>query len=70
MKAVPEGAYGFFSNRQDRKDNSYRQNTYKGLRLAADDYNLYYSVWCTNEIEFYDIKVSPQNHHQKQTNRT
>jgi N-acetylglucosamine-6-sulfatase len=58
MKAVPEGAYGFASNRRGTSDNSYRKNTYKGLRLAADDYNLYYAVWCTNETEFYNLKVS------------
>lgn len=30
-------------------------NTYKGLRIIADDYSLYYSVWCTNEHELYDM---------------
>lgn len=56
-QAVPEGVFGFVSNRRGNPHNSYRKNTYKGLRLAADDYNLYYSVWCTNETEFYDTKV-------------
>ena len=30
-------------------------NTYKGLRIVADDYSLYYSVWCTNEHELYNM---------------
>ncbi|KAH7323160.1 sulfatase [Stachybotrys elegans] len=29
--------------------------TYKSVRLISDDYNLYYSVWCTNEHELYDM---------------
>lgn len=30
-------------------------NTYKALRIVSDDYSLYYSVWCTNEHELYDM---------------
>lgn len=33
-------------------------NTYKGLRLIGDDYNFYYSVWCSGEHELYDLNVS------------
>jgi hypothetical protein len=33
-------------------------NTYKSVRLMGKDYNLYYSVWCTNERELYDMQVS------------
>lgn len=32
-------------------------NTYKALRLIGEGYNLYYSVWCSNEHELYDLKV-------------
>ena len=32
-------------------------NTYKGLRLVGDDYDLYYSVWCSGEHQLYDLKV-------------
>ncbi len=35
----------------------YLNNTYKAVRVIAGDYNLYYSVWCNNEHEFYDLKV-------------
>lgn len=28
-------------------------NTYKALRIIGTGYNLYYSVWCTNEHELY-----------------
>lgn len=57
---MPEGLYGGRSdnNREAGKwRNFYLNNTYKGLRLVAQDYNLYYSIWCTNETEFYDLKV-------------
>lgn len=33
-------------------------NTYKSVRLLGEDYNLYYSVWCNNEHELYDLSVS------------
>lgn len=33
-------------------------NTYKSVRLIGQDYSLYYSVWCTNEHELYDMSVS------------
>jgi len=32
-------------------------NTYKALRVIGEDYNFYYSVWCNNEHELYDLKV-------------
>lgn len=32
-------------------------NTYKGVRIEAEKYGFYYSVWCTNEKELYDMKV-------------
>lgn len=33
-------------------------NTYKSVRILGEDYNLYYSVWCNNEHELYDLNVS------------
>lgn len=33
-------------------------NTYKSVRLLGQGYNLYYSVWCNNEHELYDLSVS------------
>jgi arylsulfatase A-like enzyme len=33
-------------------------NTYKALRIISKTYNLYYSVWCNNEHELYDLRVS------------
>jgi N-acetylglucosamine-6-sulfatase len=36
----------------------YGNNTYKAMRVIGDSYNLFYSVWCTNEHELYDLKVS------------
>jgi N-acetylglucosamine-6-sulfatase len=56
--AVPEGIYGWASDKTNDVDSSYKNNTYKGIRLISDDYSLYYSVWCTNELEFYNLKVS------------
>jgi len=34
-----------------------QNNTYKAVRLFGADYNLYYSVWCNNEHELYDMTV-------------
>ncbi|KAI1284481.1 alkaline-phosphatase-like protein [Xylaria sp. FL0933] len=34
-------------------------NTYKAIRLSSPDYNLYYSVWCNNEHELYDMNLDP-----------
>ncbi|KAK7224561.1 hypothetical protein V2G26_012564 [Clonostachys chloroleuca] len=34
-------------------------NTYKALRVVGEGYNLYYSVWCTNEHELYDMTNDP-----------
>jgi hypothetical protein len=33
-------------------------NTYKSVRLLGEGYNLYYSVWCNNDHELYDLSVS------------
>ncbi|EPS33769.1 hypothetical protein PDE_08731 [Penicillium oxalicum 114-2] len=37
----------------------YGNNTYKAMRVIGDSYNLFYSVWCTNEHELYDMKNDP-----------
>ncbi|GFP54831.1 arylsulfatase [Trichoderma asperellum] len=37
----------------------YVNNTFKGLRIEAEDYGFYYSVWCSNEKELYDMKADP-----------
>ncbi|KAI7896354.1 alkaline-phosphatase-like protein [Mucor mucedo] len=34
-------------------------NTYKTLRVISEDYNYMYTVWCTGEHEFYDLKKDP-----------
>lgn len=36
-----------------------RQNTYKTLRIVADNYDFHYAVWCTNEHTLYDMKNDP-----------
>lgn len=62
LKGVPEGLYGGRTDKNREAGqwrNFYPNNTFKGLRLASKDYSLYYSIWCTNETEFYDLKVSP-----------
>lgn len=35
-------------------------NTYKSLRVINKAYNLFYTVWCTNERELYDIFNDPE----------
>ncbi|KAI9929343.1 hypothetical protein MW887_000811 [Aspergillus wentii] len=57
--AIAEGKYGWYSNDIAGNGRSWGNNTYKGVRLVADDYALYYSVWCTNEKEFYNTKADP-----------
>jgi hypothetical protein len=27
------------------------------VRILSDEYNVYYSVWCNNEHELYDLTV-------------
>ncbi|KAH0529504.1 hypothetical protein TsFJ059_004240 [Trichoderma semiorbis] len=41
----------------------YLNNTYKGLRIEAESYGFYYSVWCSNEKELYDMKADPGQLH-------
>lgn len=38
-------------------DSAAPNNTYKAIRLISKHYNLYYSVWCNNEHELYDLTV-------------
>ncbi|KAG9761368.1 Arylsulphatase, partial [Aureobasidium melanogenum] len=37
----------------------HQNNTFKGIRVVAEEYNLYYQVWCTDEHELYDMKNDP-----------
>ncbi|KAI8330816.1 alkaline-phosphatase-like protein [Choanephora cucurbitarum] len=37
----------------------YGHNTYKTLRVISQEYNYMYTVWCTGEHEFYDLKKDP-----------
>ncbi|KAI8960102.1 putative arylsulfatase [Daldinia sp. FL1419] len=39
--------------------NPLEHNTYKALRVSGPGYNLYYSVWCNNEHELYDLDADP-----------
>ncbi|CAM1509717.1 Fc.00g000520.m01.CDS01 [Cosmosporella sp. VM-42] len=58
---VPEGRYGYAGKYQfiNGTANAYVNNTYKGLRIEGEEYSLYYSVWCTNETELYDLRKDP-----------
>ncbi|RSL58160.1 hypothetical protein CEP51_014123 [Fusarium floridanum] len=53
--AISEGKWGFNGGKDKRIFN----NTYKALRVVGQDYNLYYSIWCTNEKELYDMTTDP-----------
>lgn len=53
LKAKPQLLTGSDGEGQIRMPN----NTYKGLRIVHEDYDLYYSAWCNNEHELYDVKV-------------
>ncbi|KAJ5825997.1 arylsulfatase [Penicillium riverlandense] len=37
----------------------HEHNTYKAIRIVGSGYNLYYSIWCNNERELYDMDVDP-----------
>ncbi|KAJ6036000.1 hypothetical protein N7540_000279 [Penicillium herquei] len=41
----------------------HENNTYKAIRIAGPGYNIYYSIWCTNERELYDMSVDPGQMH-------
>ncbi|KAI6789387.1 Arylsulphatase [Hortaea werneckii] len=48
-------------------------HTYKALRLVGEDYNILYTVWCTNEHELYDLNKDPwemENIYTQDDNRT
>lgn len=34
-------------------------NTYKSVRIISDDYDISYTVWCSNMHELYDMKYDP-----------
>ena len=36
-----------------------KNTTYKAVRVKGPQYNLYYSVWCNNEHELYDMTSDP-----------
>jgi arylsulfatase A-like enzyme len=68
-RAIPEGKWGQYHNPTEENPwpgqdwggylHSIRNNTYKGLRLIGEDYNIYYSVWCTGDKEYYDMRYDP-----------
>ena len=37
---------------------AWANNTYKTVRVVGEEYDLSYTVWCTNDHELYDMKVS------------
>ncbi|KAH0439685.1 sulfatase [Colletotrichum camelliae] len=57
--AITESKFGFNGDDTKRIFN----NTYKALRVVGEGYNLYYSVWCTNEHELYDMTTDPGQLH-------
>ncbi|KAJ5591384.1 hypothetical protein N7450_005356 [Penicillium hetheringtonii] len=59
-KAVLEGDYGKIGPRGTPQ---MPNNTYKSVRLIGKGYNLYYSVWCNNEHELYDLETDPYQLH-------
>ncbi|KAI1616951.1 arylsulfatase [Exophiala viscosa] len=53
------GAEGIYSYEPSLIEN----NTFKALRIISEDYDLYYSVWCSNEHELYDMRTDPGQMH-------
>lgn len=66
-RAIPEGRWGAYDDPDPPTPGqdwggylvSIRNNTYKGLRLVGENYNIYYSVWCTGDREYYDMRYDP-----------
>ncbi|KAF7557311.1 hypothetical protein G7Z17_g832 [Cylindrodendrum hubeiense] len=59
--AIPEGLNGGRGDKHREAGawtNYYPNNTYKGLRVVSEEYSMYYSVWCTNETELFDLKTN------------
>lgn len=61
---IGEGAWGLFGDNTSIALN----NTYKALRIISQEYNLYYSVWCTGEHELYDLNVGIHSSHPRTLN--
>ncbi|KAL2864112.1 sulfatase family protein [Aspergillus lucknowensis] len=55
-----EGIYG---KEYNGESNGQAENTYKAMRLVGREYNLYYSVYCNNQRELYDMNVDPYQMH-------
>ncbi|KAL9089385.1 MAG: hypothetical protein Q9165_005705 [Trypethelium subeluteriae] len=51
--------WGFALGEGHHSDGFHWNNTYKGLRVIGKGYNLYYSVWCNQEHELYNIDNDP-----------
>ncbi|KAL4901997.1 hypothetical protein BDW74DRAFT_66581 [Aspergillus multicolor] len=56
-KSYLEGERGALSNPSNLP--FFTNNTYKSVRIIGSGYNLYYSVWCSNEHELYDLTTDP-----------
>ncbi|KAL4972628.1 alkaline-phosphatase-like protein [Aspergillus desertorum] len=56
-KSYLEGEKGALSNPENLP--FFANNTYKSVRILGEGYNLYYSVWCNNEHELYDLTTDP-----------
>ncbi|CZR65148.1 related to sulfatases [Phialocephala subalpina] len=52
--------WGFAGGEGIFDDTLHENNTYKAIRILGPGYNLYYSIWCTNEHELYDMDVDPE----------
>ncbi|PWY66783.1 Arylsulphatase [Aspergillus heteromorphus CBS 117.55] len=59
-KAGFEGAFG---RAADGGPTTFLNNTYKALRVVSPRFNLYYSVWCSDEHQLYDLTVDPYQLH-------
>ncbi|KAI0157877.1 putative arylsulfatase [Hypoxylon sp. FL1284] len=55
--------WGFAMGEGIYNRNPLEHNTYKAIRLSGPGYNLYYSVWCNNEHELYDMDADPGQLH-------
>ncbi|KAL4943985.1 hypothetical protein BDV06DRAFT_210649 [Aspergillus oleicola] len=58
--AVLEGNY---ANLLPGNGHRMPNNTYKTARIASEEHNLFYAVWCTGDHELYDLNTDPYQIH-------
>ncbi|GME66155.1 Arylsulphatase [Neofusicoccum parvum] len=65
---IGEGMYS--PSIAEAADGAYGNNTYKALRIVGESYSFFYTIWCSNEHELYDMESDPGQMHNLLANGT